>query len=324
MESKRSSTIYLLSGLAAAVAVSLFLGLGRGINGTLFTSRLLIMIIFALSLNLQIGYAGLSNLGHALYFGLGSYGVLIFVAKMHLALPVACLLTLLICTLIALAVGFLTLRTDNLLMFLFLSLGICLLVNTAFGKWAYVGNRSGLTFKVRTGLIESQQACFLLILIVTVLAVVLLYLFARTPFMTVVKGSRENSLRLTFLGVNVNKLRIIVYVVSSFFGVIAGMLYAIMNNGAYITSIDVNMALEVMLMCLIGGGSTFFGPILGALIVTTINNFLPSVTNLYSIIFGVIIILSCYFLPNGIIDPRNRLFRWLGSLRKAEKAGGER
>ncbi len=291
----------------AALLLCLVLGTACGINVTLLMTRIVIMALFALSLNIQTGFAGLGNLGHALYFGLGSYGVLIFVSKFGFPLYLAVLASLVLLTIVSAAVGFLMLQSDDKMSFLFLSFGTCLLVYTAFAKWAWVGNKTGLTYSVRPELLNDPKNCFLLILAVTAVCVALMYLLTKTPVIAALKGSRENEMRMIFLGVNIKNLRLVADVISSFFGVIAGILYAIMNNGAYITSIDTNMALEAMMMCLIGGGATFLGPVLGAVIVTLIRNFLPTVTSLDSIIFGIMIILCCYFLPNGLTDPKGFL-----------------
>ncbi len=292
---------------AVALLLCLVLGTLCGVNTTLLMTRIVIMALFALSLNIQTGFAGLGNLGHALYFGLGSYGVLIFVSKFGFPLYLAVLASIVLLTIVSAAVGFLMLQSDDKMSFLFLSFGTCLLVYTAFAKWAWVGNKTGLTYSVRPEALNDPQNCFLLILAVTAVCIVLMYLLTKTPFIAALKGSRENEMRMIFLGVNIKNLRLVAYVISSFFGVIAGILYAIMNNGAYITSIDTNMALEAMMMCLIGGGATFLGPVLGAVIVTLVRNFLPTVTSLDSIIFGIMIILCCYFLPNGLTDPKGFL-----------------
>ena len=310
MRNKKIFALSLGVSITLIIIFTLF-GIFGGVNITLLMTRMTIMILFALSLNIQTGYAGLGNLGHALYFGLGSYGVLIFVSKFNFPLLPAILATIALFTVASFLLGFLTLQTDSLMTFLFLSFGICLLVNIAFAKWAWVGNKSGLTYNVRPEWLNDPVNCFLLVLGITMVCLVVLYFLTKTPFIAALKGSRENETRMVFLGVNTKNLRLIAYVISSFFGIIAGVLYAIMNNGAYITSIDTSMALQALLMCLVGGGATFVGPIIGAVIVTLITNYLPTITHLDSIILGVFIILICYFLPNGITDPQGRLMVWL-------------
>lgn len=308
----------LLVGLAA-IALTLLLGLCAGVNMTILMTRIVIMVLFALSLNIQTGYAGIGNIGHALYFGLGSYGVLILISKFGVSFVPAILISIALFTLLSVIVGFLMLQTGNLMSFMFLSLGTCLLVNTAFAKWAWVGNSSGLTYNVRPQLLNDPKACFLVIFAVTVICIFAMYLLTKSCFISSLKGSRENETRMIFLGVNIRNLRLCAYVISSSFGVIAGTLYAVMNNGAYLTSIDTNMALEAMLMCLLGGGATFVGPIIGAIIVTLITNFLPTVTNLAEIILGFVIIACCYFLPDGITDPNGVLVKTLSKWMRKER-----
>lgn len=306
------------ASILALCAVLLVLGLCFGINLTLMMSRILIMTLLAYSLNIQVGYAGLGNLGHSLYFGLGSYGILICVARAGLPLWLAVVISLVGCTVLALVLGYLMLQTEGLLSFLFLSFGLCLLIRTLFAKWKFVGNTGGISFPVRPQWMISYKVVYVIIFIVVVLSIYLIYKLSKSPFIAMVEGSRENEERLRFLGVNIERLRLVTYVISSFFGIIAGILYAIMNNGAYITSVDTSMAMTALLMCLIGGSMSFWGPFVGAIIVTFITNFLPTLTSAYNIIFGIIIVLTCYFIPNGVTDPNgffmklfNRIRNWI-------------
>lgn len=149
---------------AGGLLLCLILGTLCGINTTLLMSRIVIMALFALSLNIQTGFAGLGNLGHALYFGLGSYGVLIFVSKFGFPLYLAAIASIVLLTVASTAVGFPMLQSDDKMSFLFLSFGTCLLIYTAFAKWAWVGNKTGLTYSVRPAVLNAPENCFLLIL----------------------------------------------------------------------------------------------------------------------------------------------------------------
>lgn len=310
---------------AIAAAAALIVGLTGSEMATILMTRIVIMVLFAESLNLQNGFAGLGNLGHALYFGLGGYALILAQSKLGLPLIPAIIGTVVLLTLISAVFGYLVLKGGDLRSFLFLSMGLCTLVSTAFTKWKFMGNRTGLTYAVRPEWMNSPRIMFAVVFAVVLIMMVLIYLLTRSPFIAAVKGSRENEERMCFIGVNVKKLRLIVYVFSSFFGSIAGCLYAIMNNGAYITSVETTTSLKALLMCLVGGAS-YAGPIVGGTIVTMIDNYLPSITNFDTIILGVFIIAVTYLLPNGITDPHSRpaikIKKFLENVGKSKKVEG--
>ena len=106
----------------------------------------------------------------------------------------------------------------------------------------------------------------------------------------------ENLERLTFLGFNTRNVRLVAYVVSGAFCGIAGLLYSMRNMGAFPSMISPGTSLDGLIMCLIGGMYSFFGPIAGAAIMTVINVQLPNLTQYYQSILGFIIVLSVLFL----------------------------
>jgi branched-chain amino acid transport system permease protein len=134
-----------------------------------------------------------------------------------------------------------------------------------------------------------------------VICIVLIYLFYHSPFATVLKGSRDNLERLTFVGMNTQNVRLFACMVSSFFVAIAGILYAMRNMGAFPVMFSTNTSTEGLVMCLIGGMQAFFGPILGAVIVTFISTQVSILTNYYQFILGAIIVFCVLFLQNGLL-----------------------
>lgn len=131
--------------------------------------------------------------------------------------------------------------------------------------------------------------------------IVLIYLFYHSPFATVLKGSRDNLERLTFVGMNTQNVRLFACMVSSFFVAVAGILYAMRNMGAFPVMFSTTTSTEGLVMCLIGGMQAFFGPILGAVIVTFISTQVSILTNYYQFILGAIIVFCVLFLQNGLL-----------------------
>lgn len=198
-----------------------------------FMSRTVIMMLFASALNIILGFGGLRPLGMATYFGMGSYAYVILVVRLGWAKPLAIIGAMALAMLISLGVNILCLRANDDLAFAFMSMGINTLLFTMVYKIPYVGSDTGLTGNVRLAFASSSRGNFYLSFGVSVICIVLIYLFYHSPFATVLKGSRDNLERLTFVGMNTQNVRLFACMVSSFFVAIAGILYAMRNMGAF-------------------------------------------------------------------------------------------
>lgn len=266
-----------------------------------FMSRTVIMMLFASALNIILGFGGLRPLGMATYFGLGSYAYVILCVRLSWSKPLAIVGAVALSMAISLFINILCLRANDDLAFAFMSMGINTLLYTMVYKIQYVGSDTGLTGNVRLDFASSSRANFYLSFVVSVVCIVLIYLFFHSPFATVLKGSRENLERLTFVGMNTQSVRLFACMVSSFFVTVAGILYAMRNMGAFPVMFSTNTSTEGLVMCLIGGMYSFFGPILGAVIVTFISTQVSILTNYYQFILGAIIVVCVLFLQNGIL-----------------------
>lgn len=283
-----------------------------------FMSRTVIMMLFASALNIILGFGGLRPLGMATYFGMGSYSYVILCVRIGVAKPLAVVLAMVISMAVALFVNVLCLRANDDLTFAFVSMGINTLLYTMVYKIQYVGSDTGLTGNVRLAFANSARGNFYLSFVVSVVCIVLIYLFFHSPFATVLKGSRDNIERLTFVGMNTTNVRLCACMVSSFFVTVAGVLYAMRNMGAFPVMFSTNTSTEGLIMCLIGGMYSFFGPILGAVIVTFISTQVSIITNYYQFILGAIIVLCVLFLQGGLL--RDKAAKDLGA-DDAEKEG---
>ena len=266
-----------------------------------FMSRTVIMMLFASALNIILGFGGLRPFGMATYFGTGSYAYVIMVVRLGVSKPMAVLLAIALSMLISLFVNVVCLRANDDLTFAFVSMGINTLLFTMVYKIQYVGSDTGLTGQARLDFASSPAGNFYLSFFVCVVCIVLIYLFFRSPFATVLKGSRDNLERLTFVGMNTANVRLFACMVASFFVTVAGILYAMRNMGAFPVMYSTNTSTEGLVMCLIGGMYSFFGPILGAVIVTFISTQLSILTNYYQFVLGAIIVVCVLFLQQGIL-----------------------
>ncbi len=300
-EVKRDLVIGLLIVVVYGIAGTCF---GASVSNTM--SYVLIMTLFGLSFNLQFGYAGMASLGHAMYFGTGGYVLVALCMKAQMNVWLACLVTLAFCLILYTLCGIICLK-NNMMTFTFLSMGISLSVSVAVNKWAFMGGTVGLNCKVAPTWMDDYRVLYLFILAVTTLCAAALYLLAKSPFVAMLKGGRENEERLIFLGVNTNRLHVVAFTISGMFAAVAGMLFAFRNGGAYTASLDSALSFEAIIMCVVGGMSSFFGPVLGGLIVALVYNFLPTVTEYYQGILGIFVLLVVYFMREGLLSPANPL-----------------
>ncbi len=272
-----------------------------------FMGRMIVYMLFASAVNIILGFGGLRPLGQGMYFGFSAYAYLFLVVRMHISIWIALPAALGLSIVLAFFIGILTLRANDDLAFAFMNMGMNILLWTIVQKLQIVGSDTGITGAVRLPFANSTRANFAVIFVVSLVSIIVIYQFLRSPFARVLKGSRENLERLTFIGVNTRNVRLVAYIVSSFFCAIAGLLYAMRNMGAFPAMISSNTSLDGLIMCLIGGMHNFFGPLLGAAIVTVINVQLPIVTKYYQAIEGVIVVICVLFLQGGIIRDRTTL-----------------
>lgn len=291
-----------ISTLLLIIIISIF-----GSTSTVdFLSRVVIYMLFATAVNIILGFGGLRPLGQGMFLGLSAYLYLFFVVRMQMGIYISILLAIVITIITSIFIGYVCFRSNDDMAFAFLNMGINILLFTAVQKMQIVGSDTGITGSVRLPFATSTLANFYVILVVATICMVLIYAFLKSPFAKMLKGSRENILRLTFIGVNTRNVRLISYVISATFCAIAGILYAMRNMGAFPIMISSAASLDALIMCLVGGMSHFFGPLLGATIMSFVTVQLSNITSYYQAIYGVIIVLCVLFLRGGILHDRDK------------------
>lgn len=271
-----------------------------------FFSRIALMALYALSLNIQFGFGGMVNLGSSLYFAMSGYLIIIFCSKLGLPLLPAILLTLLIEAAFALAFGYITLQR-SMMTFMFLNMGLCLLLITFITKTSWLGGQTGLMSNVCPPWLADKKTRYFFIFGVSFVLGTVLYLLTKSPLIATLKGARDNQERLTFLGLNNRKLMLVVFIVSSLFMGIAGILYVLLFNSIAPNQMSADISLQALLMCIMGGSTTFVGPVIGSILMLSFTTYAPKVTSSYQLVLGIIMLLFIYFIPNGLIDKNSKL-----------------
>jgi branched-chain amino acid transport system permease protein len=275
-------------------------------------SQILLWAILALALNVLVGYAGLTSLGHAGLFAFGGYtaGLLLSAGYGHLTADVAALLaTLLTSALFAV----LALRATGI-GFLMITLAIGQILWGIAYRWASLTNGdNGVVVSTRPaplGLsLAGAPSFYYATLVVFLIAVVSMAVFVRSPFGASLSGTRDQPRRMTALGYNVWLIRFLAILFSGFWAGVAGLLFIYYNQFISPQVVALTTSAEALLMVISGGSGTLLGPIFGAAIVVVMKNVVSAYVERWNLVLGVIFILIISFMPEGLVPGSVRLWR---------------
>lgn len=278
--------------------------------------RIAIMSLYALSLNIQFGYGGMANLGSSLYFALSGYGIMVLVSKAGFPLWIAAIVTIILEVIFAGAFGYVTLQR-GMMTFMFLNMGIVLLAVGFVSKTAYLGAATGIMYTICPDWLTNMQVRYYFVVGICIVCSALLYLFAKSPIVAVLKGARDNEERLLFLGINAKKLRLVIFVITSVFMGVSGALYTLVYNNVNPKMLDSAISIDALVMCIIGGSAYFFGPVLGSIVVTLIETYSPLFTPYHQSVLAVVMLLCVYFARNGLVSYIEKI--WIVTKRGTKK-----
>jgi branched-chain amino acid transport system permease protein len=303
--------------LASAVALAVALAVLPFVLGNTFyinlSSQILIYALFALSINLLSGYAGLTSLGHAAYFGGAAYACAWLVNRAGVDQTTAACAALLFGTALAGVFGVLSLRATGL-GFLMITLALGQIVWGIAYRWVdLTGGDNGLRMGARPapfGLDISRPLPFYYFTaIVFGLALYCLWRLARSPFGASLRGTRDQPRRMRMLGHNVWTVQWLAFVMSGFWASIAGLLFVYYNQFISPIALSLQQSAEVLLMSILGGAGTLAGPVVGAIVITLVKNVASSYLDRWNTLLGVIFVVSVIFMPEGIVPGSLRLWR---------------
>lgn len=271
----------------------------------------LIFGLFAVSLNLLLGYTGLVSFGQAAYFGIGSYAYALLIKKAGLAFGVAFALTGLSGAAAALIIGFFCVRLTKIY-FAMLTLAFSQIVWAIIFKWnSLTGGDTGIYGIDFPEFIGSKAKFFYFTLVVVVVSVFLLRRIVNSPFGRILTTIRDNPERTEFIGINVKLFQLLAFIISGFFSAIAGGLFAIFNHSIFPDFCYWPISAEVLIMTLLGGMYSFFGPMVGAGVLLYLRLEVTSYTEYWPFILGSILVLLLFFFPGGIVGfIQDQIKRW--------------
>jgi branched-chain amino acid transport system permease protein len=290
---------------------------------TLLT-QMLIFGILAMSLDLLLGYTGLSSFGHAGFFGAGAYVVAILSTRYKIGFLLCFLSGIGLTTAISMIFGFLVAHATGVyFLIITLALGMTLW-GLAFRWVTMTGGDNGISGISRPDIglplsLKDPLTFYYFIFFFFLISLILMAVLVRSPFGHTLKGVRESESRMRVLGYHTWLHKYLSYVLAAAFGGFAGVLWAYFNGFTSPYDMDLTASIEIILMVILGGPGTLVGPALGAGIIVFLKNFISAYTQRWLLILGTIYILTILYAPQGLV---NLLKDWLEGGRK--KAGGEK
>lgn len=292
----RSSYLLVLAGAAVLALVPLT---GSTYLTYLFT-QILIFILFATSLNLLIGYSGLVSFGHAAYFALGGYVCAILLRTYDVPLLLAMPAAMLITAAFAAVIGFFCVRLTSYY-FAMLTLAFGQLVWAIVFKWRSVtGGDDGFLRILAPSWIGTPATFYLFTLVVVTLCMLAMWVVAHSPLGRTLVAIRENEIRAGFLGVHTRRIQLIAFILAGTFASAAGALFGMFNRSILPNSAWWLQSAEVLIMVVLGGMNSFFGPALGAIALILLGRLTLEITVYWPALLAIVLMVTLFFFPNGI------------------------
>jgi branched-chain amino acid transport system permease protein len=323
----RSETIAFLLMLAVIVVAPFFVY-------PVFLMKVLCFALFACAFNLLIGYGGLLSFGHALFFGWASY-VAAHMAKVGvISLPypagwrlwgwlviplpplspeLAILFGTAVAALLGLVAGWLAIRRQGIY-FAMITLALAQMMFFFALQAKFTGGEDGIQAVPRgrlLGLIDlnDQLAMYAFVAVVFLAGFLLIYRIIHSPFGEVLKAIRENEARAISLGYKTEQYKLLAFVLSAALAGLAGATKTIVFQLASLTDVHWSMSGEVVLMTLVGGLGTVFGPVAGAVVIIGMQNYLASFGEWVTVIQGVIFVFCVLMFRRGVVGEIAHLLR---------------
>jgi branched-chain amino acid transport system permease protein len=277
---------------------------------TALGTRVLVLALAAMSVNFLLGFTGVLSFGHAAYFGLGAYGTGLALKFVTLSTPLSILMGTALAGIVGGLLGALVVRRRGVYF---------AMVTIAFGQVFYyiafqwsslTGGDDGLRGFSRQPLhfgpftidiLSNENAFYYFVVLFFALVTGVMALILRSPFGRTMLAIRENERRARFLGIAVERHIWIAFTLSCFFIGVAGALYALTNNFADPRGLHYSQSGDFVMMAVMGGMRTFWGPLFGAAVFVVVQDYLSSITVNWMSFVGLLFVMVVLFFPRGLL-----------------------
>jgi branched-chain amino acid transport system permease protein len=263
--------------------------------------------LFATSLNLLVGYTGMISFGHGMFFGLGAYGFGLLMQRTGVPIPLAFVGTLLITAVVSLVIGAICVRLKEIY-FAFVTLAFQMLIHSVILSWASLtggdqGLRGGIPRPVFLGIdLTNHVHLYFVSCALLVTGLLLMRQIAQSPFGYTLRMIRDNATRASFIGIDVWRAKLTIFVLAALFASTGGIIMSLFVSGAYPEFAYWTISGEGIFINMLGGVTTFLGPIVGTVLLLILNDTVTRLTEYYGIVLGIVILFFAIGLRKGLMD----------------------
>jgi branched-chain amino acid transport system permease protein len=282
--------------------------------------------LFATSLNLLVGYGGMVSFGHGMFFGLGAYAFGLLMQRTGMPIPAAFVLSILIAAAIALAIGLICVRLKEIY-FAFLTLAFQMFIYSLIILWVPLtggdqGLRGGIPRPPFLGVnLADQRQLYMASCGLLVIGLLLMRHILETPFGYTLRVIRDNAPRAAFLGIEVNRIKLVAFVLAGAFASVGGIIMSVFVSGAYPEFAYWTVSGDGVFMIMLGGVTTFLGPTVGTVILLLLNDVVTRFTEYYGLALGALVLLFALGLRRGLTDFLIEYWRGSGRTRRSAQGG---
>ena len=269
----------------------------------------LIYALLAMSIDILAGYAGRTPLCHGAIFGVATYVVMYFVTTLGGSPWIGMLLGILVAVAVSMVFAVLAVRTTGVY-FLLLTLALGMVVWGICQRWTSVtGGENGLRGAVRPAWLLDPMHFYYFVLAVGLVATLVMWRFVNSPFGLTLRGIRESESRMKSLGYHTTLHLIAGFMFSGLMAGVSGVLYALFNSFVSPSTVALAQSVKGLLMAIIGGVGTLFGGVVGAAVIIGLENIVSSYTERWSMVLGLLFVLTMIFAPEGVVGKLRSLRR---------------
>jgi branched-chain amino acid transport system permease protein len=257
--------------------------------------------LLATSLNFALGFGGIYQLHHAVFYGVGAYGAAVAITKLGVNPWLAFIIGPLVSAVLSLVMGVICVRLSKLY-FGMLQISLGSLVWAVVYRWySFTGGDDGIHGIPVPEIIGSPQGSYYFAMIIAGLSLLAMYRILNSPFGSTLQGIRDNAVRSQAIGVNVRRHQLAAMVLAGFFAGVAGVLFVVVDTSVFPDMMFWTLSMEITIMALLGGWFTMLGPMLGAAIIVALRTFVSAYTDYWTLALGILCMLVILFLPEGIL-----------------------
>jgi len=293
----------------------------------LLATRAMAFAILAMSVDLLLGYTGMSSMGQAAYFGVGAYLTAVLATKFHFGLGwdfwLVVMLGILIGAALAALFGLFAIRAGGVyFLMITLALGQCVW-GLAYRWNSLTGGDNGINLSVRPSFgfdLTNEVTFFYLVFAFFAVSMAMMYVLVRSPFGRSLAGIRERELRMQILGYNTWLHKYIAFIIAGAFGGLAGVLWAHTNGHVSPETVVLTTSVDSLLMVVLGGAGTLVGATIGTAIVFGLREYLSTLVPWWQYALGGVYVLTILYLPMGLMGIPARVWQRLKSRDKEESS----